>query len=83
MIDCLINAFLLYLFIFLFLIYFIIICILIFEEPNKENQDSYSIIPNFEKIKDGAYFAVYDGHGVRGNYCSRFVRDKVSSIRFF
>jgi serine/threonine protein phosphatase PrpC len=56
---------------------------------DKDNQDSYTILPAITKKKDAtatshttdlAYFAVYDGHGKHGHHCSWFVRDNVSSI---
>lgn len=48
------------------------------EDLEKENQDSYSIIPAMDR--NVAFFAVYDGHGKEGHKCSRFVRDKVLSF---
>ncbi len=29
-----------------------------------------------DKIENGSFFAVYDGHGEYGHLCSRYVRDK-------
>jgi hypothetical protein len=48
------------------------------EDLDKENQDSYSILPAMDC--NLAFFAVYDGHGKEGHKCSRFVRDKVLSF---
>lgn len=47
------------------------------EDPKKENQDSFNVIPEFG-TSDHAFFAVYDGHGKDGHSCARFVRDTVS-----
>lgn len=50
---------------------------------DKENQDSYSILPMI-KIKDGAadvaLFGVYDGHGDDGHLAARYARNQVSKL---
>lgn len=48
------------------------------DDPNKANQDAYSILEHFggQKSND-AYFAVYDGHGRDGDLCAQFARDKM------
>ena len=52
--------------------------------PDKDNQDSYSIIPVFGNPDDNqAYFAVYDGHGKDGHLCARYTRDYVSHLISF
>ena len=45
--------------------------------PNKENQDSYVVIPSFGSLKDQALFAVFDGHGKDGHQCAKYARDHV------
>lgn len=52
------------------------------EAPNKPNQDSYSVLPQFGSRDNQSYFAVYDGHGGEGHSCSWFVRDNVSNVIF-
>eukprot|EP01035_Chromulina_nebulosa_P017471 gene17471-23023_t len=44
------------------------------DSPDKENQDCYSILPNYGNTSQ-AFFAVYDGHGKEGHLCSQFTRD--------
>ena len=50
------------------------------DAPDKENQDSYSILPQI-KVKEGygdtALFGVYDGHGTDGHLAARYVRNQV------
>lgn len=50
------------------------------DAPDKENQDCYSILPEYGKDKNLSYFAVYDGHGKEGGACSRFVRDSLPKL---
>jgi serine/threonine protein phosphatase PrpC len=45
---------------------------------DKENQDSFSILPKLSNQSDQALFGVFDGHGKEGHFCSRYARDKVS-----
>lgn len=51
---------------------------------DKENQDSYSILPMI-KVKDGAIdvalFGVYDGHGNDGHLAARYARNQVSKTK--
>ena len=59
------------------------------DELDKDNQDSYTILPTVTKKKtdkngvvqnnktDLAYFGVYDGHGKAGHLCSWYVRDNL------
>ncbi|KAL7537297.1 hypothetical protein ACHAXR_007718, partial [Thalassiosira sp. AJA248-18] len=49
-------------------------------EPNKANQDSYSVTTNFAGRESDALFGVYDGHGEHGDKCSTFVRDSLPSM---
>jgi hypothetical protein len=48
---------------------------------DKENQDSYSILPSIvtkvHSQTDVALFGVYDGHGTDGHLASRYVRNEV------
>lgn len=45
--------------------------------PNKDNQDAFSVLPNFGNDPNWRFFAVYDGHGKDGHLCARFARDHV------
>jgi hypothetical protein len=53
------------------------------DTPNKENQDSFLVVPSFDiQAKDtpkatAAFFGVFDGHGKDGHLCSRYVKEKV------
>ncbi len=48
------------------------------DDPNKANQDAYSILENFGgRGSNDAFFAVYDGHGRDGDLCAQFARDKI------
>ena len=52
------------------------------DTPDKENQDSYSILPQIrvkEESSDVALFGVYDGHGTDGHLAARYVRSQVVS----
>lgn len=50
---------------------------------SKSNQDYYLCIKDFDVIKedngktDCAFFGVFDGHGVYGHRCSKFVANEV------
>ena len=48
--------------------------------PNKENQDSYVVIPSYGSLKDQAFFAIFDGHGKDGHHCAKYARDHVNII---
>jgi hypothetical protein len=53
------------------------------DTPDKENQDSYSVLPkiNVDGITDDiALFGVYDGHGYEGHHISRYARNQVIYI---
>ncbi|KAL7444864.1 hypothetical protein ACHAXM_009689, partial [Skeletonema potamos] len=50
------------------------------DDPNKANQDSYSVTHNFIGTDSDAFFGVYDGHGRDGDKCSQFVRDNLPSL---
>jgi hypothetical protein len=58
------------------------------DTPNKENQDSFLVVPSFDiQAKDtpkatAAFFGVFDGHGKDGHLCSRYVKQKVSSYLY-
>ena len=45
-------------------------------QPNKANQDSFIIKDNING-ENRHMFAVYDGHGPKGDLCSQFARDHV------
>lgn len=59
------------------------------DSPNKENQDSFLVVPSFEiQPKDeqpatAAFFGVFDGHGKDGHLCSRFVKKRVSIVIYY
>mmetsp|Transcript_51971 Transcript_51971/g.103432 ORF Transcript_51971/g.103432 Transcript_51971/m.103432 type:complete len:1106 (-) Transcript_51971:334-3651(-) len=46
-------------------------------DPDKENQDAYKIIPNFDGEERTILMGVFDGHGEYGDDCSAFVRDNI------
>jgi serine/threonine protein phosphatase PrpC/CRP-like cAMP-binding protein len=48
-----------------------------FSDPNKANQDAFSITTNFGNQKTDALFGVYDGHGRDGDRCAQFARDNL------
>eukprot|EP01036_Dinobryon_divergens_P032546 gene32546-42159_t len=50
------------------------------DSPNKENQDSYVVIPSFGSLKDQAFFAVFDGHGKDGHQCAKYARDHLPRV---
>eukprot|EP00536_Pseudo-nitzschia_multiseries_P002530 jgi/Psemu1/183680/e_gw1.34.202.1 len=48
------------------------------DSPNKANQDSYSVVERFgARDSNDAFFAVYDGHGLNGDHCALYARDKL------
>jgi serine/threonine protein phosphatase PrpC/CRP-like cAMP-binding protein len=50
------------------------------DDPDKENQDAYSITERFGgQASNDALFAVYDGHGKDGDLCAQFARDRMPS----
>jgi len=50
------------------------------DDPNKPNQDAYSITHNFCDQEADAYFAVYDGHGRDGDKCAQFSRETLPQL---
>ena len=48
------------------------------DDPNKENQDAFKIVPDFDDDKGVIMLGVFDGHGEYGDDCSAFVRDNIS-----
>lgn len=47
-------------------------------DPNKANQDSYSVSLDFADIKkDSSLFSVYDGHGPKGEVFAQFAKDQL------
>jgi len=44
------------------------------DDPNKANQDAYSIALNFGNQSSDAFLGVYDGHGRDGDQCAIFAR---------
>lgn len=51
-------------------------CIL-YLDPHKANQDSYSVTHKFIGKESDAFFGIYDGHGRDGDKCAQFVRDNL------
>eukprot|EP01017_Pseudomicrothorax_dubius_P033714 TRINITY_DN4540_c0_g1_i10.p1 TRINITY_DN4540_c0_g1~~TRINITY_DN4540_c0_g1_i10.p1 ORF type:complete len:646 (+),score=93.14 TRINITY_DN4540_c0_g1_i10:112-2049(+) len=45
--------------------------------PNKVNQDSFVICPNFAQSASQHFFAVNDGHGTNGHLVSHFIKEKL------
>ena len=54
------------------------------DSPDKENQDSYSILPSVtEKSSESpnvAFFGVYDGHGNDGHLSSLYAKNQVNFV---
>jgi len=50
------------------------------DDPNKPNQDAFSITNNFCDQEADAYFAVYDGHGRDGDKCAQFSRENLPKL---
>lgn len=48
------------------------------DDPDKENQDAFSILPTFQGEEKTILMGVYDGHGEYGDDCSAFVRDNIA-----
>lgn len=47
------------------------------DSPNKANQDSFFVSPNFNGRADTAVFMVFDGHGFYGDKCAIYIRDNL------
>ncbi|VEU35633.1 unnamed protein product [Pseudo-nitzschia multistriata] len=48
------------------------------DSPNKANQDAYSVTERVgSPDSNDAFFAVYDGHGMNGDQCAQYARDKL------
>lgn len=47
------------------------------DDMDKENQDSFKIIPSFDGEDRTIMMGVFDGHGEYGDDCSGFVRDNI------
>ena len=47
------------------------------DEPDKENQDAFKIIPSFDGENKLILMGVFDGHGEYGDECAQFVRDNI------
>ncbi len=60
---------------------FIFFCAWRATDPNKANQDSYSITHPFGGIDGDSLFAVYDGHGRFGHDCANFARRHLPKIQ--
>ena len=50
------------------------------KEPNKANQDSYAVVPNFCGDEMSLFCAVFDGHGGAGDLCSNFVAETLPKV---
>lgn len=49
------------------------------DDLDKENQDAFKIIPDFDGESRSIVMGVFDGHGEYGDDCSGFVRDHLES----
>ena len=49
-------------------------------DPNKANQDAYSIAFNFGNQSTDAFLGVYDGHGRDGDKCAIFAKDSLPQM---
>ena len=47
------------------------------DDPDKENQDAFKIVPDFDGDETSIMMGVFDGHGEYGDDCSGFVRDNI------
>ena len=47
------------------------------DEPDKENQDAFKIVPRFDGEDSTIMMGVFDGHGEYGDDCANFVRDNI------
>ncbi|CAN0213393.1 unnamed protein product [Ectocarpus sp. 6 AP-2014] len=47
------------------------------DEPNKANQDSFIVVPNFCRDPESLFCGVFDGHGGTGDLCSNFIAQKL------
>eukprot|EP00903_Cladosiphon_okamuranus_P018322 g16856.t2 len=47
------------------------------DEPNKANQDSFVVVPEFCGDSMSLFCGVFDGHGGTGDLCSNFVAQKL------
>lgn len=45
--------------------------------PNKQNQDSYILVPNMLNQLGLHFFSVCDGHGVNGHHVSQYLKEKL------
>ncbi|CAI9118648.1 OLC1v1020244C1 [Oldenlandia corymbosa var. corymbosa] len=50
------------------------------EAPDKENQDSYCIKTQLQGNPNVHFFGVFDGHGLNGTQCSKFVKNRLVEI---
>ena len=49
-------------------------------DPNKANQDAYSIALNFGNQSTDAFLGVYDGHGRDGDKCAIFAKNSLPQM---
>uniref|UniRef100_A0A7S4AAN9 cGMP-dependent protein kinase n=1 Tax=Pseudo-nitzschia australis TaxID=44445 RepID=A0A7S4AAN9_9STRA len=48
------------------------------DSPDKPNQDAYSVMERFgAPDSDDSLFSVYDGHGMYGDHCAQYARDRL------
>ena len=45
--------------------------------PNKQNQDSYILVPNMLNQLGLHFFSVCDGHGANGHHVSQYLKEKL------
>lgn len=49
-------------------------------DPNKANQDDYSITHKFGAESNDILFGIYDGHGLKGHSCSNFAKENLPQL---
>lgn len=49
-------------------------------EPNKANQDSFIVVPDFCGDRMSLFCGVFDGHGGTGDLCSNFVAQRLPQV---
>eukprot|EP00586_Coscinodiscus_wailesii_P010405 CAMPEP_0172500218 /NCGR_PEP_ID=MMETSP1066-20121228/135851_1 /TAXON_ID=671091 /ORGANISM="Coscinodiscus wailesii, Strain CCMP2513" /LENGTH=703 /DNA_ID=CAMNT_0013274341 /DNA_START=306 /DNA_END=2417 /DNA_ORIENTATION=- len=50
------------------------------DDPNKANQDAFSVTHRFASVQNDAFLAVYDGHGKHGDKCAQFCKHRLPEM---
>ena len=50
------------------------------DDPEKENQDAFKIVPSFDGESQMILMGAFDGHGEYGDECSAYVRDNIEEF---